>query len=103
MQRDDDDDNDEHQGGRQQGTGFKSELMLILPTMFDLTAAALMSVGLLYVTASVYQMLRGAEMLFAAIFSVIFLKRSLNKYNIMGVVLCLVSGTKQPACVSSIL
>lgn len=87
---DDEHDSDEHDNGRQQSTGFKSELMLILPTMFDLTATALMSVGLLYVTASVYQMLRGAEMLFAAIFSVIFLKRTLNKYNIMGVVLCLV-------------
>ena len=35
-----------------------------------------MSIGLLSVTASVYQMLRGAEMLFAALFSVTFLKRS---------------------------
>lgn len=34
-----------------------------------------MSIGLLYVTASVYQMLRGAEMLFAAFFSVTVLKR----------------------------
>ena len=34
-----------------------------------------MSIGLLYVTASVYQMLRGGEMLFAAFFGVTFLKR----------------------------
>ena len=34
-----------------------------------------MSIGLLSVTASVYQMLRGAEMLFAALFSVTILKR----------------------------
>ena len=37
------------------------------------------------------QMLRGAEMLFAAIFSVVFLKRTLNKYNYIGIVCCLVS------------
>lgn len=36
------------------------------------------------------QMLRGAEMLFAAIFSVVFLKRTLNKYNYIGIGSCLV-------------
>ena len=40
-----------------------------------------MSIGLLSVTASVYQMLRGAEMLFAALFSVTFLKRSASILN----------------------
>lgn len=34
-----------------------------------------MSIGLLSVTASVYQMLRGAEMLFAALFALTILKR----------------------------
>ncbi len=36
-------------------------------------------------------MLHGAEMLFAAIFSVVFLKRTLNKYNYIGIICCLVS------------
>lgn len=35
-------------------------------------------------------MLRGAEMLFAAIFSVVFLKRSLNRNNYIGIGCCLV-------------
>ncbi len=43
-----------------------------------------------YVTASVYQMLRGAEILFSAIFAVIFLKRSLNKFHYCGIAGCLV-------------
>ncbi len=34
--------------------------MLAIPTFFDLVATILMNVGLLYVTASVYQMMRGA-------------------------------------------
>lgn len=68
---------------------FQNTLLLAIPTMFDLTATILMSVGLLYVTASVYQMLRGAELLFAAIFSVTFLKRSLNRNNIIGIACCL--------------
>ncbi len=39
-----------------------------------------MNVGLLSVTASVYQMMRGAEMLFAAAFAFVFLRRSLNRW-----------------------
>lgn len=49
--------------------------MLAIPTVFDLIATVLMNVGLLSVTASVYQMLRGAEMLFAALFAVTFFKK----------------------------
>lgn len=42
-----------------------------------------------YVTASVYQMLRGAEILFSAIFAVTFLKRPLNKLHYGGIAGCL--------------
>ncbi|CAL5221472.1 g3669 [Coccomyxa viridis] len=69
---------------------LKEILILGLPMCFDLTATLLMSIGLLYVTASVYQMLRGAEILFSAIFAVIFLKRSLNKFHYCGIAGCLV-------------
>ena len=77
----------EHPEGSSQGV--KEVLMLAIPTAFDLVATVLMNIGLLSVTASVYQMMRGAEMLFAATFAVIFLKRSLNKYH-YGVILCCV-------------
>ncbi|KAL4445807.1 hypothetical protein ABPG77_009006 [Micractinium sp. CCAP 211/92] len=63
-------------------------LMLFIPTAFDLIATVLMNVGLLSVTASVYQMMRGAEMLFAALFAVIFLRRSLNRYHYAGIGCC---------------
>ena len=56
--------------------GVREVLMLAIPTAFDLVATALMNIGLLSVTASVYQMMRGAEMLFAALFAVVFLKRT---------------------------
>lgn len=65
--------------------------MLSIPTIFDLLATVLMNVGLLWVTASVYQMMRGAEMLFAAFFAVTFLKRKLNTYHMMGLLCCIVS------------
>ncbi len=64
--------------------------MLAIPTVFDLIATVLMNVGLLSVTASVYQMMRGAEMLFAALFAVLFLKRHLNKFHYGGILCCVV-------------
>jgi len=64
--------------------------LLAIPTAFDLVATVLMNVGLLSVTASVYQMMRGAEMLFAALFSVVFLHRTLNKFHYGGILCCVV-------------
>jgi hypothetical protein len=71
------------------GTSWAQVAMLAIPTFFDLIATVLMNIGLLSVTASVYQMLRGAEMLFAALFAVVFLKRSLNKYHYRGIGCCI--------------
>ena len=65
-------------------------LLLAIPTVFDLIATVLMNIGLLSVTASVYQMMRGAEMLFAAVFAVLFLHRHLNKYHLLGILCCVV-------------
>lgn len=65
--------------------------MLAIPTFFDLIATVLMNIGLLSVTASVYQMMRGAEMLFAALFSITFLHRSLNRFHLLGILCCMVS------------
>jgi uncharacterized membrane protein len=36
------------------------------------------------------QMMRGAEMLFAALFSVVFLGRTLNRFHLMGITCCMV-------------
>ena len=65
-------------------------LMIIIPTAFDLIATVLMSIGLLYVTVSIYQMMRGAELIFAAIFSVFFLGKRLYKLHYIGILLSLV-------------
>ena len=77
------------------GTQSKDILMLAIPTFFDLVATVLMNIGLLSVTASVYQMMRGAEMLFAALFSVTFLHRKLNRHHIMGILCCVVCHVSQ--------
>lgn len=61
-------------------TGWKITL-LALPACCDITGTTLMNVGLLFVAASIYQMTRGALVLFVGVFSVIFLKRKLYLYH----------------------
>ncbi|KAH0584312.1 hypothetical protein H2248_009856 [Termitomyces sp. 'cryptogamus'] len=56
-------------------------LFLWIPAICDLTATTLMNVGLLYTPVSIYQMTRGALVLFVGIFSVIFLRRHLWLYQ----------------------
>lgn len=61
-------------------TGWKT-LLLAIPACCDITGTTLMNVGLLFVAASIYQMTRGALVLFVGIFSVVFLKRKLFLYH----------------------
>ncbi|KAJ3258289.1 hypothetical protein HK103_003770 [Boothiomyces macroporosus] len=61
-------------------TGWKQVLFLI-PTLCDLTATTLMNVGLIFVSASIYQMLRGSVVLFTGIFSTLFLGRKHPAYR----------------------
>lgn len=67
---------------------LREALMLSIPTVFDLIATVLMNIGLLSVTASVYQMMRGAEMVFAAILAVTCLRRALNRLHYLGILAC---------------
>lgn len=56
-------------------------ILLALPACCDITGTTLMNVGLLFVAASIYQMTRGALVLFVGLFSVLFLKRKLYLYQ----------------------
>jgi drug/metabolite transporter (DMT)-like permease len=55
--------------------------LLALPACCDIAGTTLMNVGLLFVAASIYQMTRGALVLFVGLFSVWFLKRHLGLYK----------------------
>jgi drug/metabolite transporter (DMT)-like permease len=59
----------------------KRVLLLALPAVCDIIGTTLMNVGLLFVVPSIYQMTRGALVLFVGLFSVIFLKRKLYLYQ----------------------
>lgn len=68
--------------------GWKVTL-LALPAICDILGTTLMNAGLLLVAASIYQMTRGALVLFVGLFSVLFLKRKLQLFqwvSLMGVV-----------------
>ena len=55
--------------------------MLALPAICDICGTTLMNVGLLLVAASIYQMTRGALVLFVGLFSVLFLRRKLHLFQ----------------------
>lgn len=64
-------------------------LLLALPAICDILGTTLMNAGLLLVAASIYQMTRGALVLFVGLFSVLFLKRKLHLFqwvSLVGVV-----------------
>ncbi|KAM0511962.1 hypothetical protein ACHAPE_009318 [Trichoderma viride] len=65
-------------------------LLLALPAICDICGTTLMNIGLLLVAASIYQMTRGALVLFVGLFSVVFLRRTLHLFqwiSLAGVVL----------------
>ena len=66
--------------GRKSLVGWRV-ILLALPACCDITGTTLMNVGLLFVAASIYQMTRGALILFVGLFSVIFLKRKVHLYQ----------------------
>ncbi|CAG9979031.1 unnamed protein product [Clonostachys byssicola] len=65
--------------------GFRITL-LALPTICDTCATTLMNVGLLLVAASIYQMTRGALVLFVGILSVTILRRHLHMFQWLALV-----------------
>ena len=58
--------------------------LLAIPACCDIAGTTLMNVGLLFVAASIYQMTRGALVLFTGVLSVLFLRRHLPKYKWAG-------------------
>eukprot|EP00405_Crypthecodinium_cohnii_P015209 CAMPEP_0206449370 /NCGR_PEP_ID=MMETSP0324_2-20121206/18048_1 /ASSEMBLY_ACC=CAM_ASM_000836 /TAXON_ID=2866 /ORGANISM="Crypthecodinium cohnii, Strain Seligo" /LENGTH=380 /DNA_ID=CAMNT_0053918733 /DNA_START=177 /DNA_END=1319 /DNA_ORIENTATION=- len=62
--------------------------MVAAPALFDILATGLCSMGFLYIPASVWQLLRGAEMIFAACFAAIFLRKRIYSFHWYGVGLC---------------
>jgi len=68
---------------------WKQYCIVCTPALCDMCATAMMNVGLLWIAASVWQMLRGSMVIFSALFSKFFLKRELHASHWTGV--CIVA------------
>ncbi|KAI6376512.1 hypothetical protein MCOR25_002728 [Pyricularia grisea] len=60
--------------------------LLAIPAICDICGTTLMNAGLLMVAASIYQMTRGALVLFVGLFSVVFLRRRLHLFQWLSLV-----------------
>jgi len=68
---------------------WKQYCIVCTPALCDMCATAMMNIGLLWIPASVWQMLRGSMVIFSAVFSKFFLKRELHASHWVGV--CIVA------------
>ncbi|KAJ1913018.1 hypothetical protein IWQ60_009397 [Tieghemiomyces parasiticus] len=59
----------------------RRKFLMWIPALCDICGTTLMNVGLFYISASVYQMMRGAVVIFSGIMSVIFLKHRLQRFQ----------------------
>jgi len=75
----------EADGGLETGRQAKKVHLVLVTSVADLAATGLMFSGLVFTTASVYQMLRGAQVVFCAILSILFLNRQLDVYQKLGI------------------
>ncbi|XP_076800256.1 solute carrier family 35 member F6-like isoform X2 [Clavelina lepadiformis] len=67
-----------------------SPVLFLAPAACDMTATSLMYIGLNYTYASSFQMLRGAIIVFTALLSVAFLRRSIQRKAWFGIFLVVV-------------
>lgn len=67
-----------------------SKFIYLIPAMCDMMGTSIMYLGLSLTSSSVFQMLRGSVVIFTAVFSVVFLKRTVKPYQWLGVGLVLV-------------
>eukprot|EP00298_Acanthocystis_sp_HF-20_P010478 c18876_g1_i1.p1 GENE.c18876_g1_i1~~c18876_g1_i1.p1 ORF type:complete len:439 (+),score=162.51 c18876_g1_i1:78-1394(+) len=64
---------------------WSSCFVCLLPSLCDVGGTTLSGIGLLFTSASVFQMLRGSIILFTATFSIFFLKRKVLKCQWFGI------------------
>mmetsp|Transcript_119156 Transcript_119156/g.342378 ORF Transcript_119156/g.342378 Transcript_119156/m.342378 type:complete len:397 (+) Transcript_119156:59-1249(+) len=76
-------------GGDSNGISYMRKVILVsIPAAFDILATALCAYGMMYIPASIWQMFRGSSIVFAALFSITFLRRRMYAFNWLGLALC---------------
>lgn len=76
------------EGGKAAVPYLTKVYMVAVPAFFDLLATAFCCIGMLYIPASVWQMLKGGSIIFCGIGSVLFLKRKLYAFHWVGLFFC---------------
>jgi drug/metabolite transporter (DMT)-like permease len=76
------------EGGKLRGWSLYRQVSVL--GLCDLTATYLSNIALLYLTPSVWQMLRGAELIFTAIWAIIYRHKKLVMADWIGVLLTLI-------------
>lgn len=81
----------EEQEQAPEATPLKAYFLIIVPALLDMLGTASMYVGLFYNSPSVWQMFRGSMIIFATIFSVMFLGRKMTRLRYLGVAMCVLA------------
>ena len=67
-------------------------IVIAVPAMFDLVASTMMTYGLIYVSVSIFQMLRGSMVIFSTVLTRIFLPgRRVKTHEMIGIAACFVA------------
>ncbi|GAA6063832.1 hypothetical protein JCM10212_003994 [Sporobolomyces blumeae] len=82
--------NDEEREGQEAKMNWKEALMFWAPATCDIAGTTAMNVGLFFVPVSIFQMLRGALVLWVGVFSVIFLNRKLDRAQWTALAVCMI-------------
>ncbi|ELP89403.1 hypothetical protein EIN_389880 [Entamoeba invadens IP1] len=72
-------------------TESPSVFVILIPTTFDLVASTIMTFGLIYTPASVFQMLRGSMIIFSSILSRIFIGKKVRWGQLLGIFISVVA------------
>jgi len=72
---------DPEKKGDRPASSLRSQIIVSIPSAFDLFASTLMTFGLIFINVSIFQMLRGSMVIFSAILSIIFLKKKIRSYE----------------------
>ena len=67
-----------------------SKFIFLPPALLDLTSSGMSYIGLYYTSVSQYQMLRGTNIIFIGLLSVIFLKRKLEWFKWTGIAVVII-------------
>jgi len=67
-------------------------IIIAVPACFDLIASTMMTYGLIYVSVSIFQMLRGSMVIFSTVLSRIFLPgRRVKTHELIGIITCFIA------------